>query len=113
MKQITEISDDIKQKFNITLENGGTFELKLEYIEQQAGWFYSITYGDLIINGSRLVTSVNILRAYKNRLPFGISIIADDGSEPIFLDDFSSERVKFYLLTESEVADFETEYYNG
>ena len=41
MKQITEISQDPKQRFDVTTEDNQTFELKLEYSDQQQGWFYS------------------------------------------------------------------------
>jgi hypothetical protein len=112
-RQITEISNDPKQRFDIITEDNQTFELKLEYSDQQQGWFYSITFGDVIINGSRIITGLNILRNYQNILPFGISILTDDLSEPIFIDDFATERVKFFLLTEEEVQTIETDFYNN
>lgn len=113
MKQITEISDDAKQRFDVVTEENETFELQLEYSDQQQGWFYSLTFGDLVINGSRIVTGANILRSYQNLLPFGVAIVTDDLSEPIFIDDFSSDRVKFYLLTAEEVQQVESEFYNN
>lgn len=111
MKQITEITSEPKQKLEITTEAGESFEFKLEYSDQQQGWFWSLTYEDTIINGSRLVTHPNMLRSYKNILPFGISIQTDDFSEPILIDDFETERVKFYLLTADEVETIETKTY--
>ena len=109
MKQVTEITNEPKQRLEITTETGESFEFKLEYSDQQQGWFWSLTYGDTTINGSRLVTHPNILRSYKNIFPFGISIQTDDFSEPILIDDFETERVKFYLLTASEVEIIEKE----
>jgi hypothetical protein len=113
MRQITEISEDPIQKLDIVTEDNQTFELSLEYSDQQQGWFYSIIFGDLIINGSRIITGLNILRNYKNIIPFGISILTDDLSEPIFIDDFSTERVKFIILTQEEVETIETDFYNN
>lgn len=113
MKQITEISQEPKQKLDIVLEDNQEFELKLEYSDQQEGWFYSITFGDVIINNSRIVTGANILRNYQNILPFGIAIATDDLSEPFLIDDFSSERVKLFVLTEEEVEGIETDFYNN
>jgi len=113
MRQITEISEDPTQKLDIVTEDNQTFELSLEYSDQQQGWFYSIIFGDLIINGSRIITGLNILRNYKNIIPFGISILTDDLSEPIFIDDFSTERVRFIILTEEEVETIETVFYNN
>ena len=113
MKQITEITNDYNQKLDITTEDNQSFELKLSYSDQQQGWFYSITFGDIIIDGSRIVTSPNILKNYQNILPFGIAIATDDLSEPVFLDDFSTQRASFFLLTAEEVQGVETDFYNG
>ena len=112
MKLLTEISQDPKQRFDVKTEDNQTFELKLEYSDQQQGWFYSITFGDIVINNARLVTSPNIIRQFKNVLPFGIFIATDDLSEPLFIDDFSTERVKFLLLTPDEVEQVEIDFYN-
>jgi hypothetical protein len=112
MKQITEISQDPKQRFDVVTEDNQNFELILEYSDQQQGWFYNITFGDFALNGARLVTGINILRSYQNIIPFGISILTDDLSEPLFIDDFSTERVRMFLLTEAEVEQVETDFYN-
>ena len=112
MKQITEISQDSKQIFDIFTEDNQNFELRLEYSDQQQGWFYGITFGEFILNGARLVTGTNILRSYKNIIPFGLSVLTDDLSEPIFIDDFTTERVNIFLLTELEVEQVETDFYN-
>jgi hypothetical protein len=113
MKQITEISDDPKQKFNVVTEDNQNFELILEFSDQQAGWFYSLTFEDITINNARLTIGANILRSFQNVLPFGFSIVTDDLSEPIFIDDFSTDRVRFFLLTQEEVQQVETDFYNN
>ena len=53
-----------------------SFELILEYFDQQEGWFYSLTYGDIEINNARLTYSPNILWTYKHLFPFGIAFIS-------------------------------------
>jgi hypothetical protein len=103
MKQITEISQDPLQVLEIVTEENKTFEFTLQYREQQGGWFFSLNYEDVIINNSRLTNSPNILNQYKNILPFGLLVFTIDFSEPFLIDDFSSERVKLYLLNEEEV----------
>ena len=112
MKQITEISQDPKQIFDIFTEDNQNFELRLEYSDQQQGWFYGITFGEFILNGARLVTGTNILRSYQNIIPFGITILTSDLSEPLFIDDFSTDRVEMLLLTQEEVEQIETDFYN-
>lgn len=113
MKQITEISKDPKQRFDVVTEDNQTFELKLEYSDQQQGWFYAITFDDVTVNGARLTMGANILRQFQNVLPFGLLVETDDLSEPIFIDDFSTERVRLLLLTQEEVEQVEIDFYNG
>lgn len=113
MRQISEISSDPKQKFTFITDDNISFEFKLEFIASQQGWFYSLKYQNLSINGNRLVMDINILRNYKNILPFGIGITTDNATEPFLIDDFSTGRVKFYLLDKAEVKDLETTFYNN
>ena len=111
MKLITEITSEAKQKLDITTELNDTFELILEWSDQQQGWFYSFTYEDLAVNGARVTTHPNFLRAFKNIIPFGLGIQTDDFSEPILQDDFKTGRVQLLLLNESEVEEIEANVY--
>ncbi len=113
MKIISEISSDPKQVLDVVTEDNQIFELKLEFSDQQQGWFYSINFDDtVIINGSRIITGPNILRAFKEILPFGIAIGTNDKTEPFLIDDFTSERVTMFLLTAEEVDQVESDFYN-
>lgn len=108
MQLLTELTDDYKQKYSITNEDNQTFDLLLEYIELQESWLFSISYGDsFTLNNNRLVYSPNILRQYKNIIPFGLSVNTIDKSDPYFLSDFTSSRVELYVLTEEEVEQIE------
>ena len=108
MRQITSISDDSKQAMSIVLDNGEKIAFSLEYISNQRGWFMSFVYGDrLTVKGHRIVTSPNMLRAFKESVPFGISCVTNDKQEPINLDDFSTGRCTLYLLNSDDVEDVE------
>ena len=112
MKTLTELSNDYKQKHTVVLEDGDQFNITLNFIEQQQGWFYNLSYGDNFeVNGQRLVTGMNIIRKWKNLLPFGISIITEDLSEPSFIDDFTSDRVEVNILNEADVEQVEKDFY--
>jgi len=110
-KQITEISSDARQLLTITTDAQDTFSLELSYSDLQQAWFYNITFGDTVINGRRIVNAANILRAFRNVLPFGIAITSTDAGEPIFLDDFSIGRIELIVLEAEEVAQIETDIY--
>ena len=111
MLLLANVSNDYKQKFQLLTEDNKSFLFKLEFIENQQSWFFSLTYNNLSINNKRLITSPNFLRQFQNILPFGMSCITDDGSEPFEIDDFSKERVKLYILTSGEVQTMETSVY--
>jgi len=112
MKLLTEITSDYKQKHRVVLENGEEFDFTLEFIEQQEGWFYSIKYGDNFeIKGQRLVLGMNILRKWKNLLPFGIGVISENLIEPSLIDDFISGRVDINILNSSDVQYIEEQVY--
>jgi hypothetical protein len=114
MKLLTEITNDFKQRLEVTLEDNNTFILQLEFIQSQNNWFYSITYGDnfRIVN-HRLVTSFNILRQYRRLIPFGIGCTTSDGTDPYYVDDFVTGRVEITILTQDEVNTIEQGVYNS
>lgn len=103
MRQLTELTNEFKQSFVFRTEANQNFNFYLEFIPSQQSWYYNLSYGNLTLNGQRLATSPNILRQFRNLLPFGIACITDDASEPFLIDDFITERVKVYLLTPSDV----------
>ena len=98
MKQITAISNDAKQNMTFVLDDGSRVDFYIEYISCQKGWFMSLTYGDVVINGRRMVNSPNMLRQFRDFLPFGLACVVIDGGEPIYIDDFSEAKAILYLL---------------
>jgi hypothetical protein len=110
MITLTEITSDPNQKFSVQLEDNSNFTLVLEFMEQQESWIASISdipNSDKIINGFRVVSSVNLLRQYNRIIPFGIAIETEDGDDPFRIDDFSSGRATFNILNSEEVEQIE------
>ena len=111
MLQITEVDNNYKQSFQIQTEDNKNFNFELEFIENQASWFYSLKYNDVSINKKRITTHPNFLRQFQNLLPFGMSCMTEDGSEAFAIDDFSKQRAKLYVLTQDEVNNLESAIY--
>lgn len=107
MRLINSLTDDAKQLLSLVLEDQSRVQMRLNYIPAQAGWFYSLQYGDFIIYNRRLVNSPSVLRQFRNLIPFGLACIVSDGYEPVYQDDFASGRVSLYVLTEAEVVETE------
>lgn len=107
MRQLTEIGIEPIQKFNVVGENNEQIELKLMYKPTQESWYFDIVYGDFVLNGQKIVSSPNLLKQYENLLPFGISCVVEDGSEPYFINDFFTGRATLNLLTKEDIETIE------
>lgn len=98
MNLLNTLSNDARQTQTIPVPDGSQIFFRIEYRENQAGWFYSLNWKTVSINNRRLVCSPNILRQFRRVLPFGFFVTSKDGLEPIYAEDFSSQRVLVYFL---------------
>jgi hypothetical protein len=109
VKLIDSITKDPNQIVTIVLEDGSRITLTLVYKENQRGWFSSISYGTIFnVNNRRIVSSPNMLRAFRGIINFGLACVISDGYEPVFVDDFSTGRAKLYTLNQTDVDFVET-----
>lgn len=111
MKQITEITNDAIQQLTITTDAQDEFDLLLYYSDIQECWFFDLTFGDFELKGQRIVNHPNLLRSFKNILPFGLSVATNDGGEILFIDDFTTSRAFLYILEKDEVIATENEFF--
>ncbi|MFA5385865.1 MAG: hypothetical protein WC364_14625 [Eubacteriales bacterium] len=112
MHKIEDITADPKQQMALMLSTGKKIDFTLWYSETQKGWFYSFSYENRTYNGRRIVNSPNMLRAFRNILPFGLACTVADGMEPVFLTDFSEGRASIYLLQAEDIDTVEA-FING
>jgi hypothetical protein len=111
MITLTEITDDPNQKFTVQLEDNSNFTLELEFIEQQEQWIMNISNipnSDKIINGHKIVSSINLLNQFSRIIPFGVLIETKDGDDPFRVDDFLTGRATFNILNSDEVDEVRT-----
>lgn len=105
MRQLTGFTDQPRQESIITIDDGSRATLRLEYKPNQLGWFISITRGDFVLNGVRLVPSPNILRQWDNVIPFGLLVATNGNAEPINQSDLSNGFCGLYLLDVAEIVE--------
>ena len=111
MQQIQGISDYPNQQMTMNLPDGSVLVVSILYRASQYGWFFSglnWNNGQWIENGRRIVTHPNMLRQYKNIIPFGIACLTVNNREPTQKEDFASGASSLYLLTAAEVQAVET-----
>lgn len=111
MYLLNNLDNEPKQRLTMMLEDNTRLVLTFEYRANQEGWFFGFTYGDNTYQNIRLTTSYNILRAYRNWLPFGLRCDTVDEGEPVGIDDFVTGYAKVYLLTREDVQAIEGNYY--
>lgn len=111
MYKLNSIGGEPRQQVTALLDDGTRLPITIEYRANQLGWFFGLEYNDVKYQNIRLTTSYNILRAYRNWLPFGIRCDTLDGLEPTDLDDFSSGYATIYILTKEDVNTTESMYY--
>lgn len=113
MTIVTGITSQPKQQMTLQIADGTQASFYLEYREQQTGWFWDLTWGAHTINGNRLTTFPNILRQWKNILPFGLSVVAPSGVDPLNPTDFIDGTIFLLQLTASDVVVVEQTVFPG
>jgi len=114
MTQIQTMTADYLQDQTFFLPDGSSVSIEFYYRPTQYGWFInSLTYGSFVLNGLRISDSPNLLRQFKNQLPFGLACVTNALRDPTQLEDFASGASNLYFLDASEVQDYEDFLSNG
>jgi hypothetical protein len=110
MIEITALTNSPKQKFNLVIDGYDVAKIYLEFKPQQEGWFLSLNWGDSFsIKNERVSTSPNLLRQFKNILPFGLLISGTDEIDPITIDSWVKTN-QMILIEQGELDDIEALY---
>jgi hypothetical protein len=114
MQRLKGFTDSSFQTAKLPLETNEEATIRLKFSPTQYSWYFDIEYKNLISNGNKVVLGSNLLRAFKNIIPFGLAFKSLDGVDPFKLDDFIGDdpRVKIYLLNEQDVLEVERILYN-
>lgn len=108
MFRVQQITTDALQQQTLVLPDGTQMVLTLQYITSQLGWFIqSLVYQDFTLRNVRITTSPNMLRQFKNKLPFGLACYVTGNREPLLQADFSSGNANLFVLTRAEVLEWE------
>ena len=110
MIEITNIDDNYNQQFQYVVEGYDTAYFNIYFKPRQLSWFMDLTFGNVEIFGERIAVSPNLLRQFKNRLPFGIAIYGPDLVDPFAVDAFL-KGWKFYILSKTEINEIEDDFY--
>jgi hypothetical protein len=118
---ISGLTSNTPQQQPIVLPDGTTLTMTLTFRPQQGtiqgGWFVDYAWDGQSPpwqnNGMHLVTSPNVLRQYKNQLPFGLTVSTTDNQDPQAQTDFISGYCTLVLLDAADVIDIEQVFFPG
>lgn len=103
MKKIVTLSNDSKQVFKWAIDGYDAAEISVEFKQSQNAWFYSILWGDFQVKNGKVVTGLNLLRQYRNLIPFGILVYHPEMLDPMTIDDWTVNGYEFYMLDATDL----------
>lgn len=111
MKYIDRITNSPIQTMTLTGNQRQRINLTMRYMPSQQSWFMDVAYQDFSVYGLQVVASVNMLRNYKNVVPFGFVCTTEQQIDPYRLDDFLTGFAKMYLMNEQDVINIEEAFF--
>ena len=111
MLYVNKITNDPQQQLSLIGIPSLTIQMDLRYMPRIQKWIMDLAFGTTEINGVMIVTSPNLLRQFKNNIPFGISCITTNGLDPYRVNDFATQSANLYLLNAADVAEIESGYF--
>lgn len=114
---LTGLTDQPAQQSPIKLPDGSTATLNLFWTPQQNAWFYNLSWDGQTpswqLNGMKLVAGPNVLRQYRNQIPFGITVSTSDQLDPTSQEDFVDGTCTLLLLDADDVHNIEGAFFPG
>lgn len=109
MQQLNNLTDAADQYMTITLEDASVLQLEIIYRPGIQRWTANINHPLLVMNGYNLALGPNILRQWRNTIPFGIAVTSLNGLDPMNQEDFADGNCQISILDSGEVATVERE----
>lgn len=98
MIQVTNLTDAARQLSTVILADGSVVSLTLVFRPATQRWTLDVTRGEFTARNVNICLHPNLLRPWRNVIPFGLSVVAKDGADPFDIRDFQTGRVVLYVL---------------
>lgn len=112
MLYINKLTTDPQQQIILTGLPGISVQMTLRFMPRISRWVMGLTYQDFELEGLCVTTTPNMLRQYRNRIPFGIMCISASGLDPFTVNDFASQASNLYLLDSADVTTIEQDFFS-
>lgn len=111
MLYINKLTSDAEQDVILTGIPNISIFMTLRFLPRVQRWIMNIEYNDFVLNGRAVTTTPNILRQFRNQIPFGIACVAASGLDPFQISDFASQACNLYLLNAADVQTVEQDFF--
>lgn len=106
MFQLTNLTSAGNQTTTAILADGTTVRLRFLYRAAVQRWTVDVEYKDYVNNGMGLATNPNLLRTWRQIIPFGLRVETVDGTDPFMASDLDNSggqvpRVKVFVLDQT------------
>ncbi len=105
-REIDGFTDDPKQRFQLSIgepdDNYASADILMTYSEPRKCWYIDLTWNDFDLKGLKVSSSQNILRDFRNLIPFGLLVYGLDKADPMTLETFEDKKHFMWLLTQQE-----------
>lgn len=110
MTRIDNLTDASDQTTTLILPDNTAITLRLRFRPRTQRWTADVGYAakNFQANGLNLCCFPNVMRPWREILPFGLAFMTADFTDPFQLQDFVTGRVGVYLLDAADVASVET-----
>lgn len=97
----------------LQLPDGTVANMELIFNGTTERWTMNIVYGNFVCSGIGVCCYPNVLRQWRNILPFGIACTTSDQTDPFNINDFASGRALLYILSAADVQAVEIQIFGG
>ena len=97
MITLTNLTLSGNQTSPVTLADGSTATFTFYYRAAVRRWFFDVSYpaANFTDQGKGLATFPNLLRLWRNVLPFGLAVATADGTDPFLASDLAPTGTNF------------------
>jgi hypothetical protein len=113
MTLITNITDQADQITQLVLPDGSILQVELFYDAATQRWTMNVSHPLLEVDGINIDNFPNILRPWRNVVPFGLACQTVTGEDPTNVEDFVNGNAALYVLTATDVQAVEENVFGG
>lgn len=104
MLAINSLTNDPMQQFSLTGISGVQIGALIRFMPRIQQWLLNVSFGSVQINGIPIVSSPNLLRQWRNLIPFGLACANKYYLDPYTVNDFVNGASSLFLLDSDDVA---------